>query len=81
MPKKPLQSLTPAELEQLRNTTLATLAEMVPEGTPAVVTTEKLAEIVGIRAATIRSGVYRRGHWAGLRPLKLGRDCRWKIRV
>ena len=81
MPRKPLKSLTPAELEQLRNTTLQTLAEMVPEGTPAVVTTEVLAEIVGVRPATIRSGVYRRGHWAGLRPLKLGRDCRWKIRV
>jgi len=81
MPRKPLKSLTPAELEQLRNATLQTLAEMVPEGTPAVITTEKLAEIVGVRAATIRSGVYRRGHWNGLRPLKLGRDCRWKIRV
>lgn len=81
MPRKPLQSLTPEEIESLRNTTLATLAEMVPEGTPAVVTTAELAEIVGVRPATIRSGVYRLGHWAGLRPLKLGRDCRWKIRV
>ena len=80
MPRKPLKSLTPAELEQLRNTTLQTLAEMVPEGTPAVVTTEVLSKIVGVRAATIRSGVYRLGHWCGLRPLKLGRDNRWKIR-
>ena len=81
MPRKPLKSLTPAELEQLRNATMRTLAEMVPEGTPSVVTTEALAEIVGVRPATIRSGVYRLGHWCGLRPLKLGRDCRWKIRV
>ena len=81
MPRKPLRTLTPAELEQLRNTTLATLAEMVPEGTPAVVATDLLAEIVGVRAATIRSSVYRIGHWNGLIPLKLGRDNRWKIRV
>lgn len=81
MSKKPRQAPAPEELEELRNTTLATLAEMTPPGTPAVITTEKLGEIVGIRPASIRSSVYRLGHWNGLVPLKLGRDCRWKLRV
>ena len=80
MPKDPRPTPAPEELEELRNATLQTIAEMMPEGTPAVVNTEVLAEIVGVRAGTIRSGVYRTGHWCGLVPLKLGQKNRWKIR-
>lgn len=80
MQRKPRPTLPPEELEALRNTTLATIAELAPPDTPAIISTETLAQIAGIRPASIRSSVWRKGHWLGLTPLRLGQVCRWKVR-
>ena len=78
--KNPRPVVIPEEIESLRNTTLATIAELSPPGTPAIVSTETLAKISGIKPGTIRCAISRSGHWLGLTPLRLGTTFYWKLR-
>ena len=72
---------TPAEaLANLRNKTLADLRLLAPDHQGQLLTTEQLAELLGVQPATIRRGHCMAGHYGGLIPAKLhnGR-LRWKI--
>jgi hypothetical protein len=41
--------------------------------------TESLAELLGVKAQTVRSALCRHGHYLGLRPVKMpNRFLRWR---
>lgn len=65
---------------ELRNRTMDVLRQVAPADIPQFLSTEQLAELLHIKAATIRRAHSMDGHYNGLKPVKMpnGRLI-WKI--
>jgi len=66
--------------QQLRQKTITNLKNLYPSGLPTTCSTEKLADILGVRPQTVRRGFCLSGHYLGLIPVKLGnRRLLWPL--
>lgn len=57
--------------ELTRKSTLETIAKIRPQGAPKGVSTEKLAELLGVKPQTVRRAICVDGDYLGLIPCKL----------
>ena len=67
-------------LDALRSRTLEDLRRIAPDHLGQPLSTEELARLFGVQAATIRRAHCMNGHYLGLRPTKLNNGrLRWTV--
>lgn len=74
------KSRTTENLTALRSKTLEDLRQIAPDYQGQSLSSEQLAQLLGVQPGTVRRGHCLNGHYLGLRPVKLpnGR-LRWLI--